>query len=74
MFISKYEIWNMFISKLECPEIGENHCLTSKCRFINPKIHELSWSTKPVPRAFLFPLLLADLDEKYGNEIEMDQK
>ena len=32
------------------------------------------WSLKPVPVAFLFPLFLADLDKKYGNEIEMDKK
>ena len=33
-----------------------------------------TWSTKPVPKAFLFPLSLADLDKKYRNEIEMDTK
>ena len=31
----------MFISNLGCPECRENHSLTSKCRFKNPKIHEL---------------------------------
>ena len=33
----------MFISKLGCPEIGGIHCLTSKCRFRNPKIDELCY-------------------------------
>ena len=68
----------MFISKLESPEIGDNHCLTSKCRLKNPKIHErcyvLEYKNPVVPRAFLFPLFLADLDKKYRNEIEMDKK
>ena len=31
----------MFVSKLGCPEIRENHCLASKCRFKIHKIHEL---------------------------------
>ena len=32
-----------------------------------------SWSSKPIPGAFLFPLFLADLDKKHRNEIEMDK-
>ena len=68
----------MFISKLECPEIGRNHCLISKCRLKKPKIHErcyvLEYKNPVVPRASLFPLFLADLDKKYRNEIEMDKK
>ena len=56
------------------PERGGNHSLTSKCRFKNPKIHDLSLSSKALSVAFMFPLFLADLDMKYGNEIEMDEK
>ena len=36
----------MFISKLESPEGKGNHSLTSKCRFKNPKIHELYYFLK----------------------------
>ena len=36
-------IWNMFVSKLRCPERKENNSLTSKCRFKNLKIHELCY-------------------------------
>ena len=36
----------MFISKLESPESRGNHSLTSKCRFKNPKIHELCYVLK----------------------------
>ena len=60
----------MFIFKLGCPENRGNYSLTSKCRFKNPKIHDLSLSSKAVSVAFMFPLFLADLDMKYGNEIE----
>ena len=31
----------MFISKLGCPERKETDSLTSKCRFKDPRIHEL---------------------------------
>ena len=68
----------MFISKLGCPEVRGNHCLTSKCSLKNPKMHELHYvlqlKTRRVPVAFLFPLFLADLDKKYKNEIEMNKK
>ena len=63
----------MFIFNLVCPEIRGNHSLTSKCRFKNPDF-VTSWSSKPVPLEFLFPLFLANLDKKYSNEIEMDKK
>ena len=33
----------MFISKSGSPESRGNHSLTSKCRFKNPKIHELHY-------------------------------
>ena len=33
----------MFISKLRCPERKENNSITSKCRFITLKIHELCY-------------------------------
>ena len=36
-------IWNMFISKLGCPERKETNSLTSKCRFKSPRIHELCY-------------------------------
>ena len=36
-------IWNMFISELECLERGENHSLTSRCRFKNPEANELGY-------------------------------
>ena len=66
----------MFLSKLWCPERKENNSLTSKCRFKNPKIHELPYVLKLKTRAscVLFPLFLADLDKKYRNEIEMNEK
>ena len=68
----------MFISKLESPKSRVNHSLTSKCRFKNPKIHELCYvlklKTRRLPVAFLFPLFLADLGKKYRNEIEMNKK
>ena len=55
----------MLISKLGCPEDKENNSITS--------IFVTSWSSKPLPVAFWFPIFLADLDEKYGNEIEMNK-
>ena len=66
----------MFISKLGCPEGRGNHSLTSKCRFKNPKLHELRYVLEFKTRAvtFLFALFLVDLDKKYKNEIEMDKK
>ena len=66
----------MFISKLGCPEGGGNHCLTSWCRFINLKIHELRYvlALKPVPVAFQFPLFFADFLKNYRNEIEINKK
>ena len=73
-----YVIWNMFISKLESLESRGNQLLTSKCRFKTAKIHELCYvlefKTRRVPVAFLFCLVLADLDKKYTNEIEMNKK
>ena len=65
----------MFISKLVCPQLRGNHSLTSKCRFKNHKIHDLHYvlDFKTVRVAFMFPLFPADLDKKYGNEIEMDE-
>ena len=33
-----------------------------------------SLTSKPLPAAFMFLLFLADLDKKYRNEIEMDEK
>ena len=41
----------MFISKLESPESRGHHSLTSKCRFKNPKIHELHYVLKLKTRA-----------------------
>ena len=63
----------MFISKLRCPEMGGNHSLTSKCRFKNPKIHELRYvlELKTPASPVLVSLFLVDLDKKYRNEIEM---
>ena len=67
---------NMFISKLERPEPRRNHSLTSRCRFINLKVHKSRYvlQLKPVPVAFQFPLFFAYFLKKYGNEIEIDQK
>ena len=63
----------MFVSKLECPQRRGNHSLTSRCRFKNPKIHNLKnprTALSPgVQAAFLSPLFLTDLDKKYRNEI-----
>ena len=68
----------MFISNLQCPERGGNRSsLTFKCidsKTLKSMNFVTSWSTKPMPRAFLFPLFLADLDKKYRNEIQMDNK
>ena len=41
----------MFVSKLGCPEIRENHCLASKCRFKILKIHELCYALEYKTRA-----------------------
>ena len=41
----------MFISKLKCQESRGNHSLTSKCRFKNPKIHELCYVLELKTRA-----------------------
>ena len=63
----------MFISKLGFLGSRGNYSLTSKCRFKNPKIHELCYGLEFKTRAstvFLFPLFLADLDKKYRNEIK----
>ena len=66
----------MAISKVGCPERKGNHSLTSRCRLKKPEIYELSYvlDFKPVSAAFLFHLLLDDLDKKYRNDIEMDKK
>ena len=50
----------MFTSKLGCPERRRNRSLSSKCRFKNLKIHQL--------------LFLVDLEKKYRNESEFDEK
>ena len=67
----------MFISNLWSLKRRGNHSLTSKCRFKNPKIHELCYVLEfktQLPGAFVFPLFLVDLDKKYRNEIEVDKK
>ena len=66
----------MFISKLGFLGSRGNYSLTSKCRFKNPKIHEVCYGLEFKTRAstvFLFPLFLADLDKKYRNEIDIDK-
>ena len=66
----------MFISNLGSPERRSNHSLTFKCRFKNPKIHELPYvlKLKTCASCVLFPLFLPDLDKQYRNEIEVDKK
>ena len=66
----------MFISKLGGSERKGNHLLTPKRRFKSPKTHDLitCLTSKPVPVAFIFPLLLADLEKKYKNESEFDRE
>ena len=66
----------MFISNLWSLERRGNHCLTTKCRFKTPQIHQRCYvmSSKSVRVPFLFPLFLADLDKKYRKEIEMNKK
>ena len=64
----------MFISNLGChAERGRNHSLSPKCRSKPLKSMNCitSSSSKPMPVVFLFPLLLVDLDNKYGNESEL---
>ena len=68
----------MFIARLGCPERKGNHSLIFKMQ-INPKILKstscvTSSNSKPVPVAFLFPLLLADIDKKYRDEREFDKE
>ena len=62
----------MLSSKVGTPESRLKHSLTSKCRFKNLTINVVEFKSRAV--AFMFPLFLADLDKKYGNEIEMDEK
>ena len=62
----------MFISELGSLERRENHFLTSKCRFKNPKIHELRYVLELKTRAspVLVSLFLVDLDKNYTIEMK----
>ena len=64
----------VFFSNLGCPERRGNHSLTSKCRFKKLKSMTcvMSFTGRPVPFPFLFPLFLADVDKNYKNEIDME--
>ena len=66
----------MFNSNLGSPERRGNHSLTFKCRFRNPKIHELRYvlTLKICASCVLFPLFLPGLDKQYRIEIEVDKE
>ena len=61
-----YGVQNVEEITLELPSTGLKTLKSMTCL--------TSLASKPMPVVFIFPLFLADLDKKYGNEIEKDEK
>ena len=65
-------IWNMLSSKVGVQKVEEN--TPQLPRADSKTLKSVSLISKAVPVWFMFPFFLVDLDKKYENEIELDEK